>query len=146
MFILHIYELTLEVEGMLVEVQRGEEAATAAWLCGGSWVTPRIFLKTPCDDFWLLTSVVSPPSSLYVTTWPAVITRHSSRILTEPFPLFVGCTATIHRSLTYPVILSMPEKGERKRGVYRHFCGPGRQKLWREGKTSGEATRKCSKG
>ena len=32
------------------------------------------------------------------------------------------------------------------RGVDRHFHGPGRQKFWREGKTSGNATRKCSKG
>ena len=28
----------------------------------------------------------------------------------------------------------------------RHFRGPGQQKSWRKGKTSGDATRKCSKG
>ena len=38
------------------------------------------------------------------------------------------------------------EKMTTSRGVDRHFHGPGRQKLWRKGKTSGDATRKCSKG
>ena len=32
------------------------------------------------------------------------------------------------------------------RGVDRHFRGPGRQKSWRKGKTSDDATKKCSKG
>ena len=32
------------------------------------------------------------------------------------------------------------------RGVDRHFRGPGRQKSRRKGKTSGDATRKCSEG
>ena len=31
-------------------------------------------------------------------------------------------------------------------GVDRHFRGPGQQKSWCKGKTSGDATRKCSKG
>ena len=30
------------------------------------------------------------------------------------FPLFGGCTAAIRRGLTYPEILSLPEKEERK--------------------------------
>ena len=37
------------------------------------------------------------------------------------------------------------EKMATSRGVDRHFRGPGRQKLWRKGKTSGDTTRKCSK-
>ena len=46
---------------------------------------------------------------------------------------------------------AMPKKAEREktatsRGVDRHFCGSERQKSWRKGKTSGDATRKCSKG
>ena len=31
-------------------------------------------------------------------------------------------------------------------GVDRHFRGRRQRKSWREGKTSGDATRKCSKG
>ena len=38
------------------------------------------------------------------------------------------------------------EKIATLRGVDRHFCGPGWQKSWRKGKTSGDTTRKCSKG
>ena len=38
------------------------------------------------------------------------------------------------------------EKMVRLRGADHHFCRPGRQKSWRKGKTSGEATRKYSKG
>ena len=32
------------------------------------------------------------------------------------------------------------------RDVDRHFRGPGQLKSWRKGKTSGDTTRKCSKG
>ena len=66
------------------------------------------------------------------------------------FPLFGGSAATI-LSLLYPKILPAPEKEERKKmatlgGIDHHFRGPGRQKLWRKGKRSGEATGKCSEG
>ena len=37
------------------------------------------------------------------------------------------------------------EKMATSRDVDRHFRGPGRQKSWRKGKTSGDATRKCSR-
>ena len=70
------------------------------------------------------------------------------------FPLFGGCTATILHGLTYSKILCAPEKEERKkerdkmatsRGVDHHFRWPGQQSDERV-KTSGDATRKCSKG
>ena len=38
------------------------------------------------------------------------------------------------------------EKIATSHGVDRHFLGPVRQKSWYKGKTSGDATRKCSKG
>ena len=38
------------------------------------------------------------------------------------------------------------EKMASSRGVDRHIRRPGRHKLWRKGKTPGDATRKCSKG
>ena len=38
------------------------------------------------------------------------------------------------------------EKMATSRGVDRHFRRPGQQKSWRKGKTSGDATRKCSEG
>ena len=38
------------------------------------------------------------------------------------------------------------EKMATSRDVDRHFRGPGRQKSWRKGKTSGDTTRKCSRG
>lgn len=56
-------------------------------------------------------------------------------------PVFGGCTAIL-RGLTYRKILCAPEKGQKmvtSRGVNRH-------KWWRKGRTSGDTTRKCSKG
>ena len=38
------------------------------------------------------------------------------------------------------------EKMASSRGVVGHFRGPGRQKSWHRSKTSGDTTRKCSKG
>ena len=63
------------------------------------------------------------------------------------FPLFGGCTATILRGLTYPNILcaSKKEEGLTSLGTVRHFHRPGQQKSWCNGKTSGDATRKCYK-
>ena len=65
------------------------------------------------------------------------------------FPVFGGCTATILCGLIYPKMLFMPEKQERKKivtshGIDRHCRGPGRQKSWLKGKTSGDTSRKCS--
>ena len=37
------------------------------------------------------------------------------------------------------------EKMAKLRGVGHHFCRSWQQKLWRKGKTSGDATKKCSK-
>ena len=66
------------------------------------------------------------------------------------FPLFGGCTASILHVLTYPKILCVSKKEREKmatlRCVYCHFRGPGRQKSWHKGKTTGDTTRKCSKG
>ena len=67
-------------------------------------------------------------------------------------PVFGGCTAAILCGLTYPKILCAPQKEDRRekmvtlRGVDCHFHTPRRQISWRYGKTSGDATRKCSKG
>ena len=68
------------------------------------------------------------------------------------FPVFGGCTAISLRDPTYPKILCVAKKEKRKktmatsRGVGHHIRGPGWQKSWHKGKTSGDATRKCSKG
>ena len=62
-------------------------------------------------------------------------------------PVFGGCTATILHGLTYPKILCMPKREKRKRengDIVWHRSSLS-LKLWRKGKTSGDATRKCSK-
>ena len=51
-----------------------------------------------------------------------------------------------------PRLFVCPEKNKEREkmvtscGTDRHFRWPGRQKSWRKSKTSGDATRKCSKG
>ena len=52
----------------------------------------------------------------------------------------------IPRFFTRPKKKKEKEKTATLHGVDRHFHGPGWQKSWRKGKTSGDATRKCSKG
>ena len=52
----------------------------------------------------------------------------------------------IPRFSAHPKKKKERQKMATSRGVDRHFRGPGRQKSWRKSKTSGDATRKCSKG
>ena len=59
-------------------------------------------------------------------------------------PSFVA--SHIPRSFVHLKKKKEREKMATSRGVDRHFRGPGQQKWWRKGETSGDATRKCSKG
>ena len=65
------------------------------------------------------------------------------------FPVFedapLRSSSHIPRFFACPKKKKETEKMVTSRGVDCHFCGPGRQKSWRKGKTSGDATRKCSK-
>ena len=60
------------------------------------------------------------------------------------FPVYEGRTATIVRGLTYPKICPRKKKEREKmatsRDGDRHCCGPGLQKSWWKGKTSGDVT------
>ena len=60
-------------------------------------------------------------------------------------PVSGGRTATILRGLTYPKILCAPEEEERKRENGVIAWRRSSQKSSRKGKTSGDATRKCSR-
>ena len=63
-----------------------------------------------------------------------------------------GCTVTILVASHITRFFALPKKKKEReeittsRGVDRHFCGPGRQKSWCQCKTSGDVTRKWSKG
>ena len=64
----------------------------------------------------------------------------------EDEPLRSFMASHIPRFLAHPKKKKERAKMATSRGVDRHFRGPGRQKSWRYGKTSGDTTRKCSKG
>ena len=64
----------------------------------------------------------------------------------EDGPLSSFVASHIPRVFTRPKKKKTREKMATSHGVDRHFLGPGRLKSWRKGKTSDDATRKCSKG
>ena len=100
------------------------------------------YITTPCEGW---PNSKAPPNA-----------AHKCGLLC---PLLGGCTATVLCVLTFPKILCPPEKVARKsengdivwrrlslsRGVDCDFRGAGLQNSWREGKTSGDATRQWSK-
>ena len=67
-------------------------------------------------------------------------------LVLEDAPLLSFLASHIPRFFVCPKKKKDREKMAASRGVDHHFRGPGRQKSWRKGKTSGDATRKCSKG
>ena len=84
-------------------------------------------------------------------TWSLSQSEGSSRgsffsLFLEDAPLRSFVASHIPRFFAHLKKKKEREKMATSRGVDRHFRGPGRQKSWRKGKTSGDATRKCSKG
>ena len=64
----------------------------------------------------------------------------------EDAPLRSFTASHIPRFFVCPKKKKEREKMATSRDIDRHFCGPGRQKSWCKSKTSGDTTRKCSKG
>ena len=64
----------------------------------------------------------------------------------EDAPLRSFVASHIPKFFVCPKRKKEREKMATLRGVDRHCRGPGLQISWRKGKTSGDATRKCSKG
>ena len=66
-----------------------------------------------------------------------------SSLFSEDAPLLSFMASDIPRFFARP---KERVKMATSRGLDRHFHGPGQQKSRGKGKTSGDATRKCSKG
>ena len=71
---------------------------------------------------------------------------NSSSFFSEDAPLLSFAASHIPRFFAFPIKKKERKKMVTSRGVEHHFRGRGRQKSWRKGKTSGDATRKCSEG
>ena len=127
-----------------------------------SWRMPFIGMKRDYNNSTLISfplhqqPVLSPERVRYrsvssVTSWSSSLRCSFVSLFLEDAPLRSFVTSHIPRFFVRPK-MKKERKKERQKflltscAVDRHFHGPGRQKWWREGKTSGEATRKCSKG
>ena len=97
---------------------------------------------------WLCLSSALHPSEEHLKSVPVWSSSRCSffSLFLEDAPLRSFVASHIPRFFARPKKKKEREKMATSRGVDRHFRGPGRQKSWRKGKTSGDATRKCSKG
>ena len=107
---------------------------------------------------WLITQLlcVNSGSASFRGAFEGRLRHYATRRLSQSkgssrcsfFSLFLRSFVASHipRFLACPKKKKEREKMATSSGVDRHFRGPGHRKEWRKGKTSGDATRKCSKG